>query len=217
MHTREHCKLCTAIFEMVLPDQEFLIKLHNQIIEFQGYNFNQLQVPVYSKLNISFWKEQLIDFDDKEICSFLEFGWPLGFNRNSAVWHSKRVKNHTGARNFAKDIDKYIKKEIGYGAILGPFRVNPFKDELVISPLNYVPKANTEERRVILDLSFPAGSSVNDGIDKNMYLDKHVELHYPNVDNFIELIKQKVDFVRYLKEICDVRIDKYLLTQKITI
>ncbi|CAC5385337.1 unnamed protein product [Mytilus coruscus] len=104
----------------------------------------------------------------------------------------KLLKNHSGARDFAKDIDKYIKKEVGYGAVLGPFASNPFNDHLVISPLNSVPKANSEERRVIMDLSFPKGKSVNDGIYKNVYLGKHVELHYPNVDNFIEIIKEKV-------------------------
>ncbi|CAC5390966.1 unnamed protein product [Mytilus coruscus] len=81
-----------------------------------------------------------------------------------------------------------------YGAVLGPFASNQFNDHLVISPLNSVPKANSEERRVIMDLSFPKGKSVNDGIDKNVYLGKHIELHYLNVDNFIEIIKEKDDF-----------------------
>ncbi|CAC5393773.1 unnamed protein product [Mytilus coruscus] len=89
--------------------------------------------------------------------------------------------------------------EVGYGAVLGPFASNPFNDHLVISPLNSVPKANSEERRVIMDLSFPKGKSVNDGIDKNVYLGKHVELHYPNVDNFIEIIKEKGEFCKIFK------------------
>ncbi|CAG2194905.1 RP-S9e [Mytilus edulis] len=130
----------------------------------------------------------------------LEFGWPLGFDRKFEEFgNSKIVKNHTGARNFAKEIDKYIKKEVGYGAVLGPFASNPFNDLLVISPLNSVPKANSEERRVIMDLSFPKGKSVNDGIDKNVYLGKHIELHYPNVDNFIEIIKEKGKFCKIFK------------------
>ncbi|CAC5399094.1 unnamed protein product [Mytilus coruscus] len=86
----------------------------------------------------------------------LEFGWPLGFDRKFEEFGNNKIaKNHSGARDFAKDIDKYIKKEVGYGAVLGPFASNPFKDHLVISPLNSVPKANSEERRVIMDLSFP--------------------------------------------------------------
>ncbi|CAC5422083.1 unnamed protein product [Mytilus coruscus] len=130
----------------------------------------------------------------------LEFGWPLGFDRKFEEFGNNKIaKNHSGARDFAKDIDKYIKKEVGYGAVLGPFASNPFKDHLVISPLNSMPKANSEERRVIMDLSFPKGKSVNDGIDKNVCLGKHVELHYPNVDNFIEIIKEKGEFCKIFK------------------
>ncbi|CAG2216422.1 unnamed protein product [Mytilus edulis] len=147
-----------------------------------------------------FWRQELFDYEDQEICDMLEFGWPLGFDRKFEEFgNSKIVKNHTGARNFAKDIDKYIKKEVGYGAVLGPFASNPFNDLLVISPLNSVPKANSEERRVIMDLSFPKGKSVNDGIDKNVYLGKNLELHYPNVDNFIEIIKEKGKFCKNFK------------------
>ena len=54
-----------------------------------------------------------------------------------------------------------------------------------------MPKSDSEERRVILDLSFPHGHSVNDGIDKDQYLGNTIHLQYPNVDDFIEIIKQK--------------------------
>ncbi|CAC5389407.1 unnamed protein product [Mytilus coruscus] len=103
----------------------------------------------------------------------------------------KKVRNHAGARQFSKDIDKYIKKEASYGAILGPFKSNPFRDGLILSPLNSVPKADSEERRVIMDLSFPKGNSVNDCIDKNEYLGNKVDLHYPNMDKLVEIIKKK--------------------------
>jgi hypothetical protein len=45
-----------------------------------------------------------------------------------------------------------------------PFKNNPFVNELKISPLNTVTKRDSPERRVILDLSFPSGKSVNDHI-----------------------------------------------------
>ena len=76
--------------------------------------------------------------------------------------HGASLNNHAGARNFSKEIEKYIKKEVTYGAVLGPFTENPFEDRLYLSPLNSVPKSDSTERRVILDLSFPKGHSVND-------------------------------------------------------
>lgn len=169
-----------------------MIITHNQLSELPGYNFNELRIPVYSKFNLQFLRLQLEKYQDKEVCEFLQFGFPLSCDRTVVeLSTSKKVRNHAGARNYAKDIEKYIKKEIHYGAILGPFKSNPFSDQIVISPLNSVPKSNTEERRVILDLSFPGGMSVNDGINKHYYLEQPIDLHYPRIDDFVEIIKQK--------------------------
>ncbi|CAG2206966.1 unnamed protein product [Mytilus edulis] len=160
--------------------------------DYIGYNFESLRIPIYTRLNVSFWRQQLVCYFDKDVCEFLEFGWPIGINFADRINPScKKVRNHAGARQFSKDIDKYIKKEASYGAILGPFKSNPFRDGLILSPLNSVPKADSEERRVIMDLSFPKGNSVNDCIDKNEYLGNKVDLHYPNVDKLVEIIKKK--------------------------
>ena len=57
--------------------------------------------------------------------------------------------------------------------------------------MNTVPKSGSSERRVILDLSYPKGASVNDYISKGFYLGEKIDLVYPTGDDFIELIKQK--------------------------
>ena len=62
---------------------------------------------------------------------------------------------------------------------------------MAISPLNSVPKKDSLERRVIVDLSFPEGLAVNDGISKDLYLGEKVSVHYPTVDDFVRLIKKK--------------------------
>ena len=51
-----------------------------------------------------------------------------------------------------------------------------------MSPLNSVPKPDTTERRIILDLSWPVGSSVNDGIPTGLCLAQEFALVYPTVD-----------------------------------
>ena len=65
---------------------------------------------------------------------------------------------------------KYLEKESSNGAIMGPFRSNPFETGIKISPLNLLPKKDTIEGRVILDLSFPKGDSIHDFISKDYYL-----------------------------------------------
>ena len=102
-------------------------------------------------------RQLLSDYSDKLICDFLNFGFPLGFqgNENELASHDWKYRNHKGATDFADEINSYLLKESKNNSILGPFKSNPFASNLVISPLNSVPKKDTTERRVILDLSFP--------------------------------------------------------------
>ena len=87
-------------------------------------------------------------------------------------------------------MDKFICKEVELGATMGPFFHNPLHSYLYTSPLNTAPKKGSTEgdRRVILDLSWPDGFAVNDGIDKNYYLGEWVSLRYPSIDDFTDLI-----------------------------
>ena len=43
----------------------------------------------------------------------------------------------------------------------------------------------------ILDLSYPKSQSVNEGICKDEYLGDKLDLVFPKVDDFVELIKSK--------------------------
>ena len=43
----------------------------------------------------------------------------------------------------------------------------------------------TNERRVILDLGWPCGSSVNNGIPSGYFLGELLELSYPSIDAFV--------------------------------
>ena len=49
----------------------------------------------------------------------------------------------------------------------------------------------SSDRRVILDLSFPKGNSVNDYINKKEYLDKKVEIVFTKIDDYVQLIRAK--------------------------
>ena len=78
-----------------------------------------------------------------------------------------------------------------------------------MSPLNTVPKKDSNERRIILDLSFPKGTAINDSVSKDFYLGEKVSLSYPGVDDLVNLIKIKrrgcllfkKDLKRYYRQI----------------
>ena len=74
---------------------------------------------------------------------------------------------------------------------MGPLDQVPFSEDFCISLLNTVSKKDSLERRVILDLSFPEGSSINEGISKDFYLGSKTILTFPRVDDLVDLIKLK--------------------------
>ena len=53
------------------------------------------------------------------------------------------------------------------------------------------PSYSSTKRRVILDLSFPKGSAVIEGILKEFYLESKISLTFPRVDDLVEIIKGK--------------------------
>ena len=68
---------------------------------------------------------------------------------------------------------------------------NPFPIPCNLNPLNSVPKRDSDERRIIVDLSFPKGDSVNATIPKNSYLGEPFHLTFPTVDALIAMVKHK--------------------------
>ena len=79
-------------------------------------------------------------------------------------------KNHKGVTMYEEEIDRYIEKEIQAGVTIRPFDAIPFKVVVVVSPLSTRPKKDSQQRRVIMDCSWPLGASLNDGINKDVYL-----------------------------------------------
>ena len=105
----------------------------------------------------------LSDYEDKEVCEFLEYGFPIGF-MGKIKTRPPQVKYLKGVIHCPKEVRDYLLKELSYDVVLGPFKDIPFSRGILISLLNTVDKKDSDERRVIVDFSFPEGSAVNDGI-----------------------------------------------------
>ena len=103
-----------------------------------NYWYTGLRIPVPSFLNIPEWRVLLCDYEDSVICEFLEFPWPLGYNKQTLPVFNLRT--HRGALKFPSVIQDYITSEISLGRIAGPFDALPFPDSFVVSLLNTVAK-----------------------------------------------------------------------------
>ena len=151
-----------------------------------SWNKDTCCVKVNKSWNFTLLSQLLIDYHDKEILQYLMFGWPVDHDEDTPL--ELRGCNHRGATEFEEVIDKYIEKEIRLGATIDPFENIPFKCPVAISPLSTRPKKDSTDRHIIMDCSWPIGSSLNDGIDKDMYMGNRIKLSYPTVDKLAKRI-----------------------------
>jgi hypothetical protein len=91
-------------------------------------------------------------------------------------------KNLPSALNNQSAVDQKLSKELAASRLAGPFIAAPFHP-FRVSPLGLVPKKSPGEFCLIHHLSFPRGSSVNDGMTPD-----NTSVHYATVDA-IRLIK----------------------------
>ena len=119
-------------------------------------------------------------YHDFGIVEYLEFGWPIGIDRDAPL--ISEYKNHASALRFPADIEHYIATELSHRALLGPF-AGPPATSCHYSPLMSRPKKGSLFRRVIIDLSWPRGFSVNDGISKTEYIDGPLTISLPTHDD----------------------------------
>ena len=163
-----------------------MIQIYNRVFHSRQYNFKNVRVPIPSGLNIAAWKTYLHDYADSDLIKFLEFGWPSSFNHMAPLIST--FDNHKSGTDYASHIDTYLLTELGHSAILGPFASPPVVP-LHLSPIMTRPKKESLTRRIVVDLSWPKGYSVNDGIQENNYLGTTIDLRLPTVDFMAERVR----------------------------
>lgn len=189
------CKICLSSKVIPLSRLKSKLAIHRIVKNSGKYNFEHCKIPVNNKINVEYMRSMLNDYKDLQVCDFLSYGFPIGFKGDeSIIPHFDQIwkyRNHKGATEYPTEINNYLHKECKTESILGPFKNNPFSGPLIVSPLNSVPKKDSSERRIILDLSFPKGNSINNYIDKDEYLGEKAEIYFPKVDDFANLIRVK--------------------------
>ena len=91
--------------------------------------------------------------------------------------------------------------------MLGPFINPPF--DLHISPFMSIEKSDSDKRRIIVDLSWPKGFSVNDAVEQDSYLGTNFALTLPTIDHVIKSVLKfgrgsyiaKIDISRAFKHL----------------
>lgn len=140
----------------------------------------ELPTPVRAKVLCNYLKGY-----DENIVQFLKEGFSQGF---SIGYEGNRVPfcspNLKSALEMPEVVDRKLAKELALGRIAGPFDEPPFQN-FRTSPIGLQPKKTPGEFRVIHHLSYPQGSSINDGIPR-----EKASVHYATIDDAIAKIKQ---------------------------
>ena len=184
-----NCRICKITGGQVKKgEMQFLLDVHDKVKKSGKYDFEGCKIRINNHMNMLYLRNLLADYKDQQLCDLLEFGFPIGYKGDNSVLkevNSKNIwkyRNHKGAEEFPQEMISYLEKGSLNKAIIGPFKASPFESGIKISPLNSLPKRDTEERRVILDSSYPRGASINDHISIEEYLDNKIDLVYPKVD-----------------------------------
>ena len=117
--------------------------------------------------------------------NFLVRGFSLGFRIPSSLpgdAHRLLLRNHPSALEHPLTVTAKIRAELDKGRIAGPFSQPPLPN-FVTSPLGLVPKREPGQFRLIHDLSFPKGDSVNSHIPPH-----HCSVQYLLLDHCVEQI-----------------------------
>lgn len=123
-------------------------------------------------------------YDETE-SQYLFKGFTEGFRiASQASPHNLLVKNHPSTLQDPDKVSAKIAKEHAAGRIAGPFDRKPM-DPMCISPLGLVPKKSPGEFRLIHDLSYPRGDSVNSAIAKS-----DSAVYFETMDHCVGLIRQ---------------------------
>jgi hypothetical protein len=120
-----------------------------------------------------------------EKLNYLISGFKFGFSLHfEGLKHSFEANNLSSCSDHPDAVDKKLAKELDAQRLAGPFATPPFPN-FRISPLGVVPKKTPGEFRLIHHLSFPKGTSVNDGISS-----QNTTVSYATITDAIQLIKQ---------------------------
>ena len=185
-----------------IPD---IIKTHRTIRDSGCPNFLKCRIPVTSNLKIENWRLYLDKYWDQQIVDLLQYSFPLDFDRQCQLVSTE--VNHASAIQNSDHVQQYLQEELTHRAILGPFTQPPFS--VHVSPLMVRDKQDSDQKRMIMDLSWPKGLSLNNGVTKDMYLDTPYTLHYPSIDNITAALSKlgpgahlfKIDISRAFRQI----------------
>ena len=193
------------------PTAQWLNTITTKVRQYGVANYKGARIPVMSDLKVYNWRYLIKNYDYKILAEYIQFGFPLAIDYGKFSYNTN-VSNHFSAMCREKGVDKYFQIETSKNAILGPFDNKPF-EEMHFSPLMARDKPDGNVR-VIVDLSWPIGQSVNSCTVPGVFDNVPFHLKYPSIDLLVQKINEigptallyKIDLERAFRNL---KIDPY--------
>ena len=163
-----------------------IIQLHNTIRQSNCPNFLGCRIPAQTQLKPEAWRYYLQNYWEEQLPDLIQYGFPIDFDRSRPLVSTE--VNHVSGYEYGNDIENYLKKEVAFNAMYGHFQEKHIN--MHISPRMTQEKQGLDNRRTIVDLNWPHGCSVNDGVYKNIYLQSYYYLSYPSIDNIVDRLNK---------------------------
>ena len=160
-------------------------ELYSKVIAYNRPNYIGAKVDLNPNFPVKTWEAVFSDYNDKQLVDFMRYGWPTSFMGDTLPTLS--LSNHASSIRQPKAVQSFLDKEVSLQGLAGPFTECPF-EWLRLNPMMTREKKNSDEYRVILDLSFPEGHSVNACIPKLLYEGAPYKLRLPTSLDMADLI-----------------------------
>ena len=168
-----------------MNDASSYLQAVDLILESGLPNYKAVRIPLPSTFDCEYLEQQMVDYHDKVVLDYIKFGFPLGIENRCHIT-SNASDNHSSAKAYSDEVSSFIRDELAFDALLGPFDQIPHS-VFTWSPLMTRPKGSGH--RVILDLSYGEGS-VNKATNRDLFDDKPFKLKLPSLDQLLPILEE---------------------------
>ena len=151
------------------------------------HNHEGAMIPLPTALRVEAWAREASDHpQDEMVLKGIRFGFPIQYC-GPPQYQAAAPPNHSSAMRFPAQIQQYIEEEVSHHALEGPFDGPPFTPWCVTSPLMTREKADSQNRRIIVDLSFPDGG-INKFILPHVFNGREATHNLPTIESAVVAI-----------------------------
>ena len=127
----------------------------------------------------------MVDNHDKVVLDYIKLGFPLVIAQRSCII-SNASENHASAKGYPDKVYSFIRDELAFDALLGPFEQKPHP-LFTWSPL--MTRRKGSGGRIILDLSY-GEVSIKKATNRDLFDENPFKLKLPSLDELIPILEE---------------------------